>query len=90
MNELMFQAGVKGMSERSELIPCIYYIYTKSRLMMKEVTAYKKYSCKTLYACIYMFVHALCACVYYVIAKKFTFPYLCLYIRRKDVGNPRK
>ena len=24
MNELMFQAGVKGMSERSELIPCIY------------------------------------------------------------------
>ena len=22
MNELMFQAGVKGMSERSELIPC--------------------------------------------------------------------
>ena len=29
MNELMFQAGVKGMSERSELIPCIsIYIYT--------------------------------------------------------------
>ena len=32
MNELMFQAGVKGMSERSELIPCIYiyiriYVY---------------------------------------------------------------
>ena len=25
MNELMFQAGVKGMSERSELIPCILY-----------------------------------------------------------------
>ena len=24
MHELMFQAGVKGMSERSELIPCIY------------------------------------------------------------------
>ena len=24
MNELMFQAGVKGMSERSKLIPCIY------------------------------------------------------------------
>ena len=23
MHELMFQAGVKGMSERSELIPCI-------------------------------------------------------------------
>ena len=23
MNKLMFQAGVKGMSERSELIPCI-------------------------------------------------------------------
>ena len=22
MNELMFQAGVKGMSERSELVPC--------------------------------------------------------------------
>ena len=22
MHELMFQAGVKGMSERSELIPC--------------------------------------------------------------------
>ena len=28
MHDLMFQAGVKGMSERSELIPCIYiYIY---------------------------------------------------------------
>ena len=26
MNELMFQAGVKGMSERSELIPCIIII----------------------------------------------------------------
>ena len=25
MNELMFQAGVKGMNERSELIPCIIY-----------------------------------------------------------------
>ena len=24
MHELMFQAGVKGMSKRSELIPCIY------------------------------------------------------------------
>ena len=24
MIELMFQAGVKGMSERSELIPCSY------------------------------------------------------------------
>ena len=27
MNELMFQAGVKGMSERSELIPCIVYTH---------------------------------------------------------------
>ena len=27
MYELMFQAGVKGMSERSELIPCNVYIY---------------------------------------------------------------
>ena len=27
MHELMFQAGVKGMSERSELIPCNIYIY---------------------------------------------------------------
>ena len=26
MNELMFQAGVKEMSERSELIPCKYYV----------------------------------------------------------------
>ena len=26
MHELMFQAGVKGMSERSELIPCKYYV----------------------------------------------------------------
>ena len=25
MHELMFQAGVKGMSERSELIPCNNY-----------------------------------------------------------------
>ena len=36
MNELMFQAGVKGMSERSELIPCsiynIIYIYTRNEL----------------------------------------------------------
>ena len=31
MNELMFQAGVKGMSERSELIPCIYiYVWYTS------------------------------------------------------------
>ena len=29
MHELMFQAGVKGMSERSELIPCSTYIYTE-------------------------------------------------------------
>ena len=27
MNELMFQAGVKGMSERSELIPCTSIIF---------------------------------------------------------------
>ena len=27
MHELMFQAGVKGMSERSELIPCIVHMY---------------------------------------------------------------
>ena len=27
MHELMFQAGVKGMSERSELIACKIYIY---------------------------------------------------------------
>ena len=26
MNELMFQAGVRGMSERSELTPCIWVI----------------------------------------------------------------
>ena len=25
MHDLMFQAGVKGMSERSKLIPCIEY-----------------------------------------------------------------
>ena len=25
MHELMFQAGVKGMSEQSELIPCSNY-----------------------------------------------------------------
>ena len=28
MHELMFQAGVKGMSERSELIPCNIAIIT--------------------------------------------------------------
>ena len=28
MHELMFQAGVKGMSERSELIPCHHYTNT--------------------------------------------------------------
>ena len=27
MNELIFQAGVKGMSERSELIPCMMYTF---------------------------------------------------------------
>ena len=27
MNELMFQAGVKGISERSELIPSNLYLY---------------------------------------------------------------
>ena len=34
MNELMFQAGVKGMSERSELIPCnlITRVYQPARL----------------------------------------------------------
>ena len=26
MHDLMFQAGVKGMSERSKLIPCIEYM----------------------------------------------------------------
>ena len=37
MHELMFQAVVKGMSERSELIPCIYiyiYIYIYIFIMM--------------------------------------------------------
>ena len=37
MNELMFQAGAKGMSERSELIPCNYYTqaysHNRSRLV---------------------------------------------------------
>ena len=32
MHELMFQAGVKGMSERSELIPCIILLYTRNEL----------------------------------------------------------
>ena len=31
MHELMFQAGVKGMSERSELIPCTIYLWNTSR-----------------------------------------------------------
>ena len=31
MHELMFQAGVKGMRERSELIPCIHYNNTTFR-----------------------------------------------------------
>ena len=33
LHELMFQAGVKGMSERSELIPCIY-------IHMQEIMSY--------------------------------------------------
>ena len=28
MHELMLQAGVKGMSKRSKLIPCTYYTFT--------------------------------------------------------------
>ena len=33
MHELMFQAGVKGMSERSELIPCNNY-YNNNKLVI--------------------------------------------------------
>ena len=43
MHELMFQAGVKGMSERSELIPCIY-IYMYDRLL-------PPYMCTSQYKC---------------------------------------
>ena len=39
MHELMFQVGVKGMSERSELIPCIY-IYTRSELASLALSLY--------------------------------------------------
>ena len=40
MHELMFQAGVKGMSERSELIPC-NDIYIPFRLVhLLETSAY--------------------------------------------------
>ena len=35
MHELMFQAGVKGMSEQSELISCIYYKCTIYELMFQ-------------------------------------------------------
>ena len=31
-SELMFQAGVKGMSERSELIPCIDIFPSKMKI----------------------------------------------------------
>ena len=34
MHELMFQAGVKGISKQSELIPCIIYIGTDSSLLV--------------------------------------------------------
>ena len=36
MNELMFQAGVKGTSERSELIPCLLYYYIGKMLWSKR------------------------------------------------------
>ena len=48
MNELMFQASVKGMSERSELIPCILYKYKKQlqkiekKVGMEYQKAYKQ------------------------------------------------
>ena len=43
MHELMFQAGVKGMSERSELIPCtihiIEYLGGASKLFLEKLTS---------------------------------------------------
>ena len=42
MNELIFQAGVKGMSERSELIPCNYYLYTYKFYIHQEHIIEKK------------------------------------------------
>ena len=39
MHELMFQAGVKGMSERSELIPCIYIIIICMAIAMEAKKA---------------------------------------------------
>ena len=41
MHELMFQAGVKGMSERSELIPCILYIASTCTQMIITAHAIK-------------------------------------------------
>ena len=38
MHELMFQTGVKGMSERSELIPCNIYIYIYKWLLLVEIS----------------------------------------------------
>ena len=40
MNELMFQAGVKGMSERSELIPCIIYTCSHWLLLLFITVVY--------------------------------------------------
>ena len=45
MHELMFQAGVhvKGMSERSELIPCIY-IYIQWSLRITDTLVHRPLS----------------------------------------------
>ena len=45
INELMFQAGVKGMNEQSELIPCYYYyssevLYYYLCALMSNAAAY--------------------------------------------------
>ena len=47
MHELMFQAGVKGKSERSELIPCTYYNATDINLVYSMASLW--------YICIYMY-----------------------------------
>ena len=40
MHELMFQAGVKGMSERSELIPCNYYNTDSTHVYGEGITPF--------------------------------------------------
>ena len=55
MHELMFQAGVKGMSERSELIPCIYLI--KLRYILVHRVQLQFQMSEVFHTCVYSIIN---------------------------------